>query len=64
MAPSAVNTTSLSPAAGFSLQIIIVGAGIAGLAAATGLRRAGHRVTVGALHQNFAMGWNAELVGF
>jgi monoamine oxidase len=29
------------------MDIIIVGAGIAGLSAGIGLRRAGHRVTVG-----------------
>lgn len=31
------------------MDIIIVGAGIAGLSAGVGLRRAGHKVTVGIL---------------
>ena len=54
MAPFVLDTltSSLSDAAassphfGSSLQIAIIGAGIGGLAAAIGLRRAGHKVTV------------------
>lgn len=54
MAPFGVDTltSSLSDAAASSpnssssLQITIIGAGIGGLAAAIGLRRAGHKVTV------------------
>ena len=34
------------------MDIIIVGAGIAGLGAGVGLRRAGHKVTVGIPHPN------------
>ena len=54
MAPHAVeaqyfqNTDSVLPQArSRPLKVIIVGAGVAGLSAAIGLRRAGHEVQVG-----------------
>lgn len=54
MAPSAAETvksslpdaSASSATTSYSLRITIIGAGIAGLSAAIGLRRAGHTVTV------------------